>query len=106
MIILHQDEQEISDQGEAYLALYVDLPEVIGLLCLKALYGLDGRNGHPLQMMLDQHASDGLFVGRQRQQIPDESRVAMRILDLGLDDVGLRLRIDLVIVAVPPVVET
>ena len=39
MIILHQDEQEISDQGEAYLALYVDLPEVIGLLCLKALYG-------------------------------------------------------------------
>ena len=60
MVIAHQEEQEIPDQGEMNLALEADLPKIMGLLDLKAADRFEGRKGSSLQVMSEQHPSDSI----------------------------------------------
>jgi hypothetical protein len=43
VVIFHQNEEEVTDEGEANLPLDIDLPEVVGLRGDKATDRLDGR---------------------------------------------------------------
>lgn len=43
-----------------HLALDIDLPEIVGLLGLKTADRFDGRKGSSLQVMSEQHPSDGI----------------------------------------------
>ena len=105
MIIRDQDEQEIPDQGETDLALNIDLPEIVGLLCFKTANGLEGRKGGALQMMFDQNLPDGFLMDGQTQQVPNPSGTTVRSLDLGPNDLPLRLLVDLGMIAVPMIIE-